>query len=144
MIDLEGSNIDLAGSNIDLAGSNIDLEGQNIDRQAFAIDLQGLRNEIEAQKNELRGLEVMLSTFPMVREARRGRRHGCGMMGADRSRKAEAWGMRPGTAALTAMGSMASWDWGSGGVASLNHRLQAAIPPGWMGGCGRGRPRSQR
>ena len=38
-------------------------------------------------------------------------------------------------------GSMAELDPGSGGVASLNHRLQAVIPPGWMddaAGDGRG------
>ena len=33
-------------------------------------------------------------------------------------------------------GPMASWDSGSGGVASLRHRLQAAVPPGWRVGCG--------
>jgi hypothetical protein len=35
-------------------------------------------------------------------------------------------------------GSMAELGPGSGGVASLNHRLHAVIPPGWMGGCARG------
>jgi hypothetical protein len=30
-------------------------------------------------------------------------------------------------------GSRVEWDPGSGGVASLNHRLQAGIPPGCLG-----------
>ena len=34
-------------------------------------------------------------------------------------------------------GSMAEWDPGSGGVASLNHRLPSGIPPGCAPGCGR-------